>query len=261
MEEKKQIKVSLLTALLVVAIIVIIVKGALLYMQKTEEDRKIAELKNNASQMKDTISNLQGKIDTISNTINSEEETKEESVQTKLGDNRVLQNLHFRFVDVIGGVNGNVVISKDGNAYVNFYETKNDYDDVAKASFTNLQKQYQDYKIDGYFEAVAEPGESQAFNGIKLPVTDVVAAYEGYSGNGGVDGWYLYFIKNDGTISGFSIGNTFAQNNGNIKFENNINNLTNVSSIAQSITSTGRSEAHFVIAIERNGNEHILNIE
>ena len=194
--------------------------------------------------------------------VKTEEETKEEFVETKLGDNRVIQNFSFSFGGVIGGANGNVVISKDGNAYVNFSEIKNDYvgDDI-KTSLANLKKQYQDYEIDGYFEYATEPGESQAFNGIKLPVTDVVAAYEGYSGNGGADGWYLYLLKTDGTISGFSIGNTLAQNNGNIKFENNINNLTNISSIVQSVTSTGRSEANFVIAIERNGNEHILNIE
>ena len=113
-----------------------------------------------------------------------------------------------------------MIISKDGNAYVNFYESENNYNyysDDIKTSFTNLKKQYQDYKIDGYSEYVNwdEPEESQPFNGIKLPVTDVVAAYEGYSGNGGADGWYLYLVKTDGTISGFSIGNTFEKNNGN----------------------------------------------
>lgn len=55
----------------VILIILIVVMGALLYMQKTEADRYIAELENNASELQETIDNLQEKIDTISNTINS----------------------------------------------------------------------------------------------------------------------------------------------------------------------------------------------
>ena len=70
MEEKKQIKVSLGTVFLVIAIILIVVMGALLYMQKTDTDRQIAELENNASKLQETINDLQGKIDNISNTIN-----------------------------------------------------------------------------------------------------------------------------------------------------------------------------------------------
>lgn len=68
MENKKG---SLATILLVIAIILIVVMGALLYMQKTEADRQIAELENNASKLQETINDLQGKIDTISNTINA----------------------------------------------------------------------------------------------------------------------------------------------------------------------------------------------
>ena len=44
MENKKG---SLPTVFLVIAIILIVVMGALLYMQKTEADRQIAELENN----------------------------------------------------------------------------------------------------------------------------------------------------------------------------------------------------------------------
>lgn len=63
-------KGNLSTVFLVIAIILIIVMGALLYMQKTEADRQIAELKNNASELKETINNLQEKIDNASNVIN-----------------------------------------------------------------------------------------------------------------------------------------------------------------------------------------------
>ena len=69
MEEKK--KGSLSTVFLVIAIILIVVMGALLYMQKTEADKQIIELENNASKLQETIKDLQGKIDTISNIINT----------------------------------------------------------------------------------------------------------------------------------------------------------------------------------------------
>ena len=38
-------------------------------MQKTEADRQIAELEKNASKLQETINDLQGKIDNISNGI------------------------------------------------------------------------------------------------------------------------------------------------------------------------------------------------
>ena len=72
MENKKG---NVSTVFLVIAIILIIVMGALLYMQKTEADKQINELKNNASELQETINNLQGKIDSISNTINDNGDT------------------------------------------------------------------------------------------------------------------------------------------------------------------------------------------
>ena len=47
--EKEKGNVS--TVFLVIAIILIIVMGALLYMQKTEADKQIAKLENNASEL------------------------------------------------------------------------------------------------------------------------------------------------------------------------------------------------------------------
>lgn len=66
--EKK--KCSLSIVFLVIAIILIVVMGALLYIQKTETDRQIAELESNASKLQETINDLQGKIDGVSNIVN-----------------------------------------------------------------------------------------------------------------------------------------------------------------------------------------------
>ena len=72
MENKKG---GLSIVFLVIAIILIIVMGIFMYMQKTEADKQVAELEKNASELKETINNLQVKIDNISNTINSNNET------------------------------------------------------------------------------------------------------------------------------------------------------------------------------------------
>lgn len=78
MEEKKVIKISLSTFFLILAIIVILVMGILLfkiYNEKTEEIKKSSELQTQVNSLNETVSNLQGKINTISNTINTSENT------------------------------------------------------------------------------------------------------------------------------------------------------------------------------------------
>ena len=67
MENKKN---SLSTIFLVIAIILIAVMGVCMYKQKIESDKQIAQFKNNANELQETINNLQEKIDIISNTIN-----------------------------------------------------------------------------------------------------------------------------------------------------------------------------------------------
>lgn len=60
MENKKGI---LLTIFLVIAIVLSIVMGALLYIQKTEENRQSAELKNNASELQENADSLISNLD------------------------------------------------------------------------------------------------------------------------------------------------------------------------------------------------------
>jgi len=104
--------------------------GALLYMQKTEADRQIAELKNNASQMQETISDLQGKIDTISNTINgnkldnnTEDKTTEQIGNESIFDDTSKLEYTNNWKD---DINGKIAILKMGEGV---FKTKieNDY--------------------------------------------------------------------------------------------------------------------------------------
>ena len=78
MENKKG---NVSTVFLVIAILLIVAMGAFMYMQKTESDKQIAELENNASKLQETINDLQGKIDTISNTINSNKDVDSNSAE------------------------------------------------------------------------------------------------------------------------------------------------------------------------------------
>ena len=75
MEEKNDIKIGLTTFFLILAIIAIIVMGVLIYKlnnDKVAEIQKSTELQSQVNSLNDTVSDLQGKIDTISNTINSD---------------------------------------------------------------------------------------------------------------------------------------------------------------------------------------------
>ena len=71
MEEKKSIKVSLSTFFLILALIIIVVMAYYIYIEKTNADKEISTLENNAVEMQNTINDLQEQIHTIPNTINS----------------------------------------------------------------------------------------------------------------------------------------------------------------------------------------------
>lgn len=180
------------------------------------------------------------------------EEKKEEINARELGSTRYIQDISYDD----GLIYCEVVISKEGEAFVYFDKSLSTQIEEA---INNIKKQYKNYSINGYHESRTEPNETKDFVGIKLPIDNVVAAYKGYYGNSGPEGTYIYFLKTDGTISGFSIGETFLANNGNIEFKNNINNLKNIITIVQSSTTTGRSEANEVLAIDSKGNEYKLN--
>lgn len=74
MEEKKITKISLSTFFLILAIIAIVVMGVVIYKlnnEKTVEVQKTTELQAQVNSLNGTISDLKGKITTISEIINS----------------------------------------------------------------------------------------------------------------------------------------------------------------------------------------------
>lgn len=82
MEDKKSVKISLSTFFLFIAIIVIIVMAVYIYIDKTNSNKKMANLETNAVNMQTTIDKLQNEIDSMSNTKsnNTEDNSNKDNV-------------------------------------------------------------------------------------------------------------------------------------------------------------------------------------
>lgn len=90
MEEKNVTKISLSTFFLILAIIAIIVMGVFIYKlnnDKTAEIQKSTELQAQVNILNGTVSDLQGKIESISNTLNSDTSNTTNINNTSTGDN------------------------------------------------------------------------------------------------------------------------------------------------------------------------------
>ncbi len=96
MEEKNATKISLSTFFLILAIIVIIVMGVLIYKlnnEKTTEIQKSNELQAQVNSLNGSVSNLQGKINSVSETIKQENTTKNnDNINKKSISGRFAQN-------------------------------------------------------------------------------------------------------------------------------------------------------------------------
>ena len=94
MEEKNATKISLSTFFLILAIIAIIVMGIFIYKlnnDKTTEIQKSTELQAQVNSLNGTVSDLQGKIDNISKTINSNNSTNTEN-KTNTSNNSIIKD-------------------------------------------------------------------------------------------------------------------------------------------------------------------------
>jgi preprotein translocase subunit YajC len=90
MEEKKATKISLSTFFLILAIIIIVIMSICMYKfynEKTDANKKTAELQTEVSNLNRIVSVLQGKIDEISSTVNSDK-TNTTNIDDKSNDNK-----------------------------------------------------------------------------------------------------------------------------------------------------------------------------
>lgn len=76
MEEKKN-KISLSVFISVLAVLIIIIMAGFIYMQKINADREIAGLKNDSEELKATVTELQGKLDNISDIASTDSDEKQ----------------------------------------------------------------------------------------------------------------------------------------------------------------------------------------
>lgn len=84
--EDKKIKMSVSTFFLLVAIFIIMVMAGYIYAEKVNSSKEIANLEANADNMQNTIDELQGKIDIISNTIKTETSVENNTATTAKDD-------------------------------------------------------------------------------------------------------------------------------------------------------------------------------
>ena len=90
MEEKKATKISLSTFFLILAIIIIVIMSICMYKfynEKTDANKKTAELQTEVSNLNRIVSVLQGKIDEIFSTVNSDK-TNTTNIDDKSNDNK-----------------------------------------------------------------------------------------------------------------------------------------------------------------------------
>ena len=151
-EEKKTIKISLSTVFLIIAILVIIVMVYYIYIEKTNSKKEIGTLETNAVEMQKTINNLQEKMDTISNTLNSN--TTEKIENSKENDNSNKEEIKFsddeikkslqNYLDLVGTKDGSFfgLLVKLGLCNDNDYNNANRTDD----NFVKTNIKYSDYK-------------------------------------------------------------------------------------------------------------------
>ena len=91
MEGKNTAKFSVSTLLLLIAIIVIAVMGCFIYKlnkDKVAETQRADELQTQVSSLDGTVSDLQGKMDTISEIINDDSKTSETSEASESGTSK-----------------------------------------------------------------------------------------------------------------------------------------------------------------------------
>ena len=177
MEEKITKKISILTFLLIVALIAIIVMGVFIYKlnnEKNLETQKSANLQEEVDNLNNTVDNLQSKIDTISATINGTtqaSELEDTNMTTYDGNeytfmyNKNWKDLGIATKDSVGSENrrvGALQLDLGNNARVS----------TLKHSNTTLNQYIEDHKK-MYLNSMDEGGEfklisEESYNGNSL---------------------------------------------------------------------------------------------
>lgn len=226
MEEKKSIKISLATILLIIAIVIILFMAYYIYVEKT-----------NVNKMQKNIDNLQEKIDTISSTINSNISTsistnnaqinnninKEE---TKFSNNEIKKALQ-NYLDLIGAKAGSPegMLVKLGlcsySDYINVNRTEDNYVKTNIKYSTYKEKMLQ-YVTEECFNSKFKDGYKEqdgilyfsdvGATGMSFEIKDIALKSETSSQEYTAQ---IYDVAIDGTKELNNIEFSIANNNGN----------------------------------------------
>ena len=122
MEEKNVTKISLSTFFLILAVIAIIVMGIFIYKlnnDKTAETQKSAELQAQVNSLNGTVGELQGKINTISDTVSSKDNantnTVDNTINSKTENQTTTSLVNKRLYKLYS--NQRYILLMDDNAY------------------------------------------------------------------------------------------------------------------------------------------------
>ena len=176
---------------------------------------------------------------------NEVKETKTESFNIK--NKSTLQVLYLDSFSIY--------VDKAGDAFLTLDNESDMLDEQGKASFNKLIKEYKEYPLEGYTLCGGED-KPNIIEAIKLPVNNVIAAYESLNGQ---DEQYYYalFVKADGTVSGLKVADLLHDSK--VTIIDNINNLKDIVSIAKSFSANACSGYSQTLAIDKAGHQHILD--
>ena len=242
MENKKNIGISLSTAFLIFALIIIVVMVCYIYIQRTNLDEEIATLENNAINMENTINNLQGKIDNMSNTTESEEETNNTTNTTAEEEN----NFAVLELSPVGGIavlyNGEVYVRVDDSTVNIDYI----YGDGKYQTLVKTRESYSEYQ----FGSLTIDNNNKKW--LKLNVSNVKAIYNNEYGQdiSSTNPKYgIIMLNEDNTVSYISISDLIEGKTETIKLD--ANNITDVVS--------EDNNGYTTYLVDNNGNKEDVN--
>ena len=231
MEENKSKNGAGVVVLLIMAVIVIAVLGALIYVLQTNNNKDVAT--GNVNNSEQTINALKSEIDSLKNTITQKEneiknyENKEPVIQTKEMTSNEKYKIFARNLKKEVSEYGNTTNSK--STYCRF-DSENDgrngsWYQVSLQSNGNLSLSIGDEELNAKY-------------GTKSLVKNVLAFY---IIDVGQDEWHsIYFINEDGTVGSAYVDPVIFNGTGKIEIKKNISTrLKNIVSIINGTTGNG----------------------
>lgn len=172
MMEEKKIKISVSSFLLGIAIFVIMFMVGYIYAEKMDSSKEIAKLEADAANMQNTIDNLQGKINTISNTIKSETSAENKNLQAndtvtnkenKFSEDEMKKSLQ-NYLDLLGAKAGSpieLVVKLGLCEYGESLDFKRTEDNFLKTNikYSEFKEKMLEYVTEDWFNNVCYLGE------------------------------------------------------------------------------------------------------